>query len=81
VNGAFNRATRPPSWSTLTHRGSRAQGDRLETQLGDLLRLLDVAREQDDAAKPELTRQGLQLDRQLRAIEPRDQQSPDLTAE
>ncbi len=64
VNGARSRATRPPSWSTLTQSGNSAR-ELLGVvgQLGDLLGRFDVAREQDDPAKLKLARERTQLGR------------------
>ena len=81
VNPRLNRATRPPSWSTLTH-GGRSRGQRrdLARHLGDLRGLLDVAREVDDAAQRELARQRAQLHREARAGKPGHEQLSDLVA-
>ena len=78
VKGAFSRATRPPSWSTLTQAGSSGPSLRLGGQLRDLLRRLDVAREQDDAAQIELARQRAQLRRDRCPGEAGNQQLPDI---
>ena len=82
MNGAFSRATRPPSWSTLTQSG-RLGRQRLDVvrQLGHLLRRLDVAREQDHAAERELARQRSQLRRDRRARQAADQQLADVAAD
>ena len=53
---------------------------RIEGQLGDLLGLGDVAREQDDAAQAELLRERSKLGRNLVAVEAGNQQLTDLTA-
>ena len=74
VNGSFSRATRPPSWSTLTHAGMlAAQRLALGGELGHLLRRFDVAAEQDHAAQIELARQRAQFHRDGRAGQAADQ--------
>ena len=58
VNGARSRATRPPSWSTLTQSGNSAASVlRVARELGHLLGRFDVAAKQDDAAELKLARQ------------------------
>ena len=57
------------------------QARRFAAQLGDLFRLGDVAREEDDAAEPELARERLHLCRQRMSVEPSDEQLTDLPAE
>ena len=82
VNGAFRRATRPPSWSMLTQSGQVGdQPGGLVGQLGDLPRLGDVAREQNDAAQAELACQGAQFHGQLEAVEAGHEEPTDLTPE
>ena len=56
----------------------RRQARSLEAHLGDLLRLADIAREEDDAAESELPRQRPQLGRNLMAVESGDEQLTDL---
>ena len=51
---------------------------RLEACLGHLLRLADIAREEDDTAESELFRQGTKLGRNLMAVESGDEQLTDL---
>ena len=81
VNGRLSRATRPPSWSTLTHSGSSSASVlRLARDLGDLLRLVDVAGEEDDAAEIELAGQRPELRRYRMAGESRDRQLADVTS-
>ena len=65
VNGVFSRATRPPSWSTLTQSGrSRASARASTASSATCSGRLDVAREQDDAAEVELARQRAQSRRE-----------------
>ena len=49
-----------------------------DAHLGDLLRLADIAREEDDAAESELLRQRPQLGRNLMAVESGNEQLTDL---
>ena len=79
VNGAFSRATRPAFLIDADpERQVRHEPRGLVAELGDLLRLGDVAGEQDHAAEAELARQRSQFDRQLLAVEAGDQQLADL---
>ena len=79
VNGPFSRATRPPSWSTLTHSGSSCgQRLRLAREVGDLLGLVDVAGEEDHAAEIELAGERLELRRDRVAGEAGDRQLTDV---
>ena len=57
------------------------QPGRLVAQLGDLLGLGDVAREEDDAAETELAGERRELDGELMAVEAGDQQLADLATE
>ena len=76
---AFRRATRPPSWSVLTHRGSSvAIVLALACHLGDLLRLDDVAGEENDSAEIEFLREQLQIGGNRVSGKPRDCQLTDL---
>ena len=82
VNGRFSRATRPPSWSTLTQSGvSPASSCDCARQVGDLLRRLDVAREEDHAAEIELARDRAHLGRDREAVEPDDGELSDVAAQ
>ena len=63
-----SRATRPPSWSTATSSGSSWPGVarhrlQLAHEIGHLLGRCHVAREQDDAADPELADERLHVGR------------------
>ena len=57
------------------------QAGELERELGDLRRLLDVAREQDGSAETELARERSEFDRRLRTVEAGDEKLTDLTPE
>ena len=82
MKGCLKRATRPPSWSTATHGGLVVgELDDLARHRRHLLRLLDVALEEDDAAERELARERAQLDRESGAGETGHQQLADLAAE